>query len=748
MKLIPQQDYDYLINKYHDANAPFDPYKRRAYHGYDYDKSTGLSDEEILEGLSALENELQALPHPVAKAKEIEYVLKNTRIDVNEHDYFIGIYTWNQAIKATTLVKWKEEVFTQRLSEIEESMNALNRSGAVAIWPDFDHVVPDWDALMRLGFVGIRNRARDYRQLHESKRPLSKDEQAFFDGIEIEYSAIIDFVDRLYRYAAKQNHSKAARQTACLLHLRDGAPTDIYEAMQLIFLFFMVSESVDLYQVRSLGNGLDYTLYPFYQKDISTQKYTRDEIKEFLSYFLIQWSSIGNYWGQPFYLGGTAEDGASLINPLSHDIIDVYRDLEIYNPKIQIKYNKNTPIEFTNKVLDMIRSGQSSFVFCCEPGMWQAVMSYGASPEEARTIDIRGCYETGVRANEVCTATGYVNPLKAVVLTLHNGFDPLTSKQIGVCTGNVSEFVRFDDFYQAFLLQYGHLIEEAIRCANAYDPYMAYINPSSMYSATIQTSLENAYDGYGGGMKFNNSALLNCGLGTAVDAVMAIYELVYEKNVISLEEFKTVLDQNWEGYDILRRKALNSKRKYGTNDPLTDRYATEISKFFCDRVNGRKNGRGGVYKACLHSAMQFVWQGKKTEATPDGRRMGEEISKNASPTPGMDRNGITALIHSALKLKPSSYPESFCLDLMLHPSAVEGNEGLRVMKSILDVYTENGGMSLQFNVLNPTILREAQKSPEKYKNLQIRVCGWNVLWNNLSRAEQEAYIVRAENIRE
>ena len=748
MKLIPQQDYDYLINKYHDANAPFDPYKRRAYHGYDYDKSTGLSDEEILEGLSALENELQALPHPVAKAREIEYVLKNTRIDVNEHDYFIGIYTWNQAIKATTLVKWKEEVFTQRLSEIEESMNALNRSGAVPIWPDFDHVVPDWDALMRLGFVGIRNRAREYRQMHESKRPLSKDEQAFFDGIEIEYSAIIDFVDRLYRYAAKQNHSKAARQTACLLHLRDGAPTDIYEAMQLIFLFFMVSESVDLYQVRSLGNGLDYTLYPFYQKDISTQKYTRDEIKEFLSYFLIQWSAIGNYWGQPFYLGGTAEDGASLINPLSHDIIDVYRDLEIYNPKIQIKYNKNTPVEFTNKVLDMIRSGQSSFVFCCEPGMWQAVMSYGASPEEARTIDIRGCYETGVRANEVCTATGYVNPLKAVVLTLHNGFDPLTSKQIGVCTGDVSEFVRFDDFYQAFLLQYGHLIEEAIRCANAYDPYMAYINPSSMYSATIQTSLENAYDGYGGGVKFNNSALLNCGLGTAVDAVMAIYELVYEKNVISLEEFKTVLDQNWEGYDILRRKALNSKRKYGTNDPLTDRYATEISKFFCDRVNGRKNGRGGVYKACLHSAMQFVWQGKKTEATPDGRRMGEEISKNASPTPGMDRNGITALIHSALKLKPSSYPESFCLDLMLHPSAVEGNEGLHVMKSILDVYTENGGMSLQFNVLNPTILREAQKSPEKYKNLQIRVCGWNVLWNNLSRAEQEAYIVRAENIRE
>ena len=374
-------------------------------------------------------------------------------------------------------------------------------------------------------------------------------------------------------------------------------------------------------------------------------------------------------------------------------------------------------------------------------------MSYGASLDEARTMDIRGCYETGVRANEVSTATGYVNPLKAVVLALHNGSDPLTEKQIGVCTGEVSEFAAFEDFYKAFLSQYGHLIDQTIRCANAYDPYMAYINPSSMYSATIKTSLENAYDGYGGGVKFNNSALLNCGLGTAVDAVMAIRELVYEKNAITLAEFKTILDQNWEGHEILRLRALNSKRKYGIGDPLTDRYAAEISKFFCDRVNGRKNGRGGVYKAIMHSAMQFVWQGKKTEATPDGRKMGDEISKNASPTPGMDRNGVTALIHSALKLDPPSYPESFCLDLMLHPSAVEGDDGLVVMRSLLDVYTDNGGMSLQFNVLNAKILREAQNAPEKHKNLQIRVCGWNVLWNNLSRAEQEAYILRAENIR-
>ena len=746
MNYINQLDYQYLIQKYHDPKKPFNPYKRMQYHGYAYDPATGMSEEEIVLGLDALEATLAPLPHPVAKARAIEYVLKNTRIDVNEHDYFIGLETWGRVIGKTTVLKWKDEVFSTRFSETEEEIRHLKDSGALAIAPDFDHVVPDWDALMTLGFSGIRRRAREYRAMHEATRALTEEEIAFFDGIELEYTAILDFIDRLYRQAQSKVNDKSAKQAACLLHLRNGAPTDTYEALQLIFLYFMISESVDFYQVRSLGNGLDYTLYPFYQKDLQSGRYTREEIKTLLAYFLMQWAAIGNYWGQPFYLGGTAADGSCLINDLSNDIIDVYHDLDLYNPKIQIKYNQNTPTAFLDKILDMIRHGQSSFVFCCEAGMWQAVMSYGASAEEARTFDIRGCIETGVRANEVSTCTGYVNPLKAVVLALHNGIDPLTKKQIGVAVGDPSAFACFEDFYTAFLKQYGHLIDQTIRIANAYDPYLKEINPSSMYSATIKTSLERAYDGYGGGVKFNNSSVLCCGLGTAVDALMAVYELVYEKKELTLTELCKILDANWEGHEALRRKALRSTHKYGRNDPLADAYAAALSRFFCDRVNGQKNGRGGVYKALLHSAMMFVWQGEKTEATPDGRRMGDEISKSASPTPGMDKCGVTALLHSACKLTPYNYAEGYCLDVMLHPSATAGDEGLRAMRSILDVYAARGGMSLHFNVFDAKTLKDAQRHPEQYQNLQVRVCGWNVLWNNLSRAEQDAYILRAENI--
>ena len=741
-----ENDRAWLENKYHKVDEPFDPYSRMAYHGHDHDPATGRSDEEILEGLRAVAKECEGLSHPMAKAKAIEYVLCNTRIDVNEHDYFIGLYSWNRLLRETTVLKWKTELFEEILPEIGVTMKDFNDSGAMAIWPDFDHVVPDWDSLMRLGFSGIRKRAGEYRAARENKCGLTARERDFFDAIELEYSAIIAFLDRLYKHASAQKHEKAKTVADCLMQLRDGAPTNIYEAMQLIFLYFMISESVDHYQVRSLGNGLDFTLYPFYKNDIESGRFTEGEIREFLAYFMMQWSAIGNYWGQPFYLGGTDENGETLVNELSYLIVDVYDELDIYNPKIQIKYNQKTPEKFLFKIFDMIRRGRSCFTFCCEENYIRAVMSYGATYEEARTMDIRGCYETGVRANEVSAATGYVNPLKALRYVFTDGFDEHIGKQMGVKSGEVSDEWSFDDFKAAFFKQYAHVTDEVLRLANAYDPYMEYINPSSMYSATVTSSLENAFDGYGGGVKFNNSSALLCGLGTAVDALMAVKYLVYERKEISLTGLSAALEANWEGYERLRALALRCPYKYGNNNEAADECAKEISSFFVNRVDGKKNGRGGVYKALLHSAMQFVWQGKKTGATPDGRRAGEEISKSASPTPGMDKNGVTALISSATRLEPYKYTEGFCLDVMLHPTAVSGDEGLAVMRALLDVYSARGGMVMQFNIFDAKTLRDAQENPEKYKNLQVRVCGWNVLFNNMSRAEQDAYIVRAENV--
>ena len=739
------QDRPHLENKYHRTDEPFNAFNRMAYHGWECDPETGMDDAEMAENLSRMAEELKGQPHPVAKAKAFAFVLDHMRIDVHEHDYFVGLYNWGRLLEKDFFRPWRAEMF-QSIPEVDTECQLLNRTGAVGIWPDFDHVIPNWDDLMHLGFGGLLERVKKYHELHREDGSLTEEMDAFFTGIEISYEAILRLLDRLYRYALTKTHEKAALQTKCLKQLRDGAPETTYEVLQAIYIFFVLCECVDHYQTRSLGNGIDYTLYPFFRRDVDSGRFTKEEVLEFIGYFLMQYSAIGNYWGHPMYLGGTNLDGTSKVNELSYGIMKVYRTLGIYNPKIQIKVNINTPEPFVNEVLDMVRSGISSIVFCCEPGMQKAMMSYGASYEEAVNGEISGCYETRVRFDESSTATGYVNVLKAMSLTIHDGVDTITGETVGLKTGPVSQFLTFDDFYYSYLKQVEYLIEQTIWAANAFEPYLQDVNPSNVFSATSERCLKRGVDGYAKGMKFNNSAILCCGFGSAVDSLMAVKELVYDKKLVSFEELRHILLNNWEGEERLRLKALQLHHKYGNGDPEADRYAAAVAAWFSNHVNGIPNSRGGVYKAIMHSAMQFVWQGEKTEATPDGRKTGDEISKNASPVVGMDKNGVTALVRSASALKPYTFPESFCVDVMMHPSAVQGEDGLVAMRGVLYTYLKNDGMSIQFNVFHPDQLRDAQAHPEKYQNLQVRVCGWNVLWNNLSRKEQDAYILRAENI--
>lgn len=741
-----ENDRKTIENKYHIKGEKFNPYIRMAYHGYEYDKTTGKDDGEITDGLKKLYDSIKDLPHPQAKAYAVKYVLENTRIDINEHDWFVGFYSVNRLAGRITSDRWYNEIFACVIPETDALMKDMNNSGAVSIWPDFDHVVPDWDSVLLLGFSGLMKRALFYRSRHEANGTLTESAKAFFDGIVTEYQAIIDVIDRLYRYSLTKKHAKAEKISQCLKNIRDGAPNNFYEALQVIYIYFMISECFDGFQVRSLGNGLDNTLYSFYQNDLKSGTYTREEIKELLKYFLIQWSAIGNYWGQPLYLGGTNKDQSSKYNELSYDILDVYDEIGIYNPKIQLKVNSNTPDRLLDKVYGMIRRGHNSLVLCCEPGMMRAVMSYGATYDEALNMDIRGCYETGVRAAEVSTATGYINAVKAVLYVFSNGYDKNLGRTFGLKTGELCELKTFGDFYNAVIRQWENLIEITIGAASQYEKYLSYINPSNMYSATIESSLEKGADAYQCGVKFNNSAILNCGFASLVDSVMAVKEFVYDKKSVTLKEFGKALENNWQGFQSLHTQVIKSKHKYGCNDPETDVYTQAMSAYFTAKVSNRPNARGGTFKASMHSAMQFIWQGEKTGATPDGRFGTQELSKNASPSVGMEKNGITALINSALKTRPYTYQESHCLDVMLHPSAVNSDEGTDIMKSLLFTYMQNGGQSIQFNIFDRDMLIDAQKNPEKYQNLQVRVCGWNVLWNNLSTAEQNAYIERSKNI--
>ncbi|MBE5743140.1 MAG: hypothetical protein E7358_00285 [Clostridiales bacterium] len=738
-------DRKFIENKYHKTNEPYDSFSRfNGYHGYPFDESTGLSDEEMAKNLEILRESIKNESHPIQKAKLFAFVLDNMRIDVNEHDYFIGIWATNRPISRLTINKWLEDR-SDLLNKASEVVNDWSLSGTAYGWIDFDHIVPDWDSILTLGFSGMLKRLNDsYSRLSQNKKPTQA-QTDFYNACVIEYEAIIKFIDRLYNYACKKTHSKAGKYQACLKNLRDGASTDTYEAMQLIYIYFMLSEHVENYQVRSLGFGLDSSLYPFYKNDIESGRYTEEEIGELLAYFLMQWQAIDNYWGQPFYLGGRDRKGDCKVNELSRLILKVYNEIGIFNPKIQIKVSNNTPKDFIYQALKMIQGGNTSIVFCHDEKIVKCLMNIGATYEDALDSVISGCYEYKIKNEGIGISGGTFNLLKPVSFVLDNGYDCVAKKQIGIKTGELENLKTFKDFYNAYLKQLEYSLVTFFGALRSIENGVHEINPSLMFSTTVEKCVSSMTDALNNGIKNGSGATVSA-LGTAVDALMAVNELVYEQKVVTLAELNNALHNDWVGFEALRRRALNCKHKYGRGDDMSDHYASAILRFIYNVLSSIRNSRGNRYGIEVHSARGFIIHGKKTIATPDGRKLGEETSKNASPHPGADTEGVTALIQSATAIDNELSTVGFCLDVMLHPTTVQGEEGLDVLYSVMRTYMDKGGQSIHFNIFDASVLRDAQAHPEKYQNLQVRVCGWNVLWNNLPKTEQDAYILRAENI--
>ena len=462
----------------------------------------------------------------------------------------------------------------------------------------------------------------------------------------------------------------------------------------------------------------------------------------------MQWASIDNYWGHPFYFGGTKANGESEINELSYLILDVYDQLAIPTPKLQLKVAPDTPTSFIDKALDMIRRGHNSIVFVSEKSIERALMGVGISKDEARTCDILGCYEFMPKGLGCYTVAGYINMLKPVELVFHNGVDPMTGITCGVKTGSLAELDSFDKFYSAYIRQLSHTIESVIECAGDFERHLSTISPAQVYSATIEHSLDCAKDGFHNGSVYNISALLSAGLASSVDALMAVKEFVYEKREVSLEQLRDIMLNNWTGHEKLRLKMLRSKNKYGNGIEAVDYYAEAIARYFAGKINLRPNSRNGFYIASGHSARTFITLAEKTGATPDGRLAKEEMSKNLSPVMGMDTSGVTALIKSVTRIDSALLPGDFPLDVMMHPATVQGEEGLAAMRTLLKTYMDKHGVAIHFNIFDANVLIDAQKHPEKYESLQVRVCGWNVRFNDIAQKEQDQYIKRALSIAE
>ena len=739
MQYIKEVDYHYISNKYHDTAKTFDGLKRFTRNDSLFDSSTGMDPEEIKKGLVKNDERYINDPHSIRKARAMEYVLDNTRIACDKRDIFPAVNCLDRPLVEHFDGKWAEEIYSSTDPAIHAECEMMSRTGAATLEPDYSHSVPVWDRVFALGFSGILREAVEAKEALRKTRALSAQEHAFYDSIEIVYQASIRFIGRLGDLAAKTPGSE--NMAEALKNIQNNPPASFYEEMLVAYLYFLISEHIDSVQARSIGH-FDRLFYPYYQRDLA-RGISEETLKSQLAYFLMQFVAIGNYWGQPVYLGGTDAHGKTEINHLSYIFLDIYDSMGIYNPKIQIKYSDTTPKDFICKALDMIRRGHNSIVIVSEDHIRRSLRYNGVAEEHIVHADIKGCYEFLVQGG-IDTEDYQINLMKPLEYALHGGKDGITGELVGLPCNN--KYDTFEDLMTGYKKQLRYFIERAMKIVNYLESYMAEVNPLPLLAATIPTSIQRAKDPSIGGGTTNNTDMCLGAIANIGDSLTALKKYVYDRKLISLEEFVKALDCNYEGYEWLRKALTTDKDKFGNNRELPDSLTKEVVMFASDCLEGKPNAaqRGGKWYCGTHIARGVYVLAAKTLAGPDGRLTGEEFAKNMSPVMGQNHQGITAAILSVTKFDSVRIQLNALLDVALAPSAVKGQDGLEAMYGLVNTFVKKGGQAMQINVVNADDLRRAQKYPEQYKDLQIRVSGWNVLFNNINKEEQEGFIRQAE----
>ncbi len=725
-------------------------YLRRKWRDWPVDPATGMGSAEMMEAFPPLVRKWsEEFPWQIVKAKAFVYQCEHAALDVSELDWFPAFADWtftphsgvHSRDRSHGHPMWAmiEERRAEVLSKADPRYHELLKRGHYNRWGsylDFDHSAPDWDAILPLGFPGMAARleANDKGTDYYRARKLAAQ-----GALRLFQRFVERGEQRLAALPASMPPHRAERLrkvVESLRRLRDGAPATALDALTFIYLFWSMSEQFEAIQVRTLGN-LDRLIAPYYFADLAAGRTTEAEFREQMRHFWWQWGSLDNFYGQPVYFGGTKADGTTEYGEVSRIMLEVHDELALPTPKLHLKMGASTPDWVWQKSLEMMRR-QRAISFLGEEPHARVIQSMGYTAEQARTFMVWGCYEWAIRdsANDIFgAAVNLVNPVEAMLADAKEGtFDA----------------VDFTAFKAEYLRRLAAALTEARECVLVGEPYRGEINPSLLFSMataySVETGRDAIIDGTGHG---NNTGMWMVGLGTAVDALLGVDEIVFRRHDMGLAELGALMASNWEGREDLRIRMSRSKRKWGNNDPEANRVGAEIVEKALAPVNGLPNGRrGGRFKASGHVALWFQGMGRRTGATPDGRLSGDELSKNISPSMGADTEGVTALVETVSHLDARNLSGDFPLDVALLPATVAGEKGLALMRTVIELYFANGGLVIQFNIANPETLRDAQKFPEKYRNLQVRVCGWNVRWNDLSKVEQDAYIRRAEAIGE
>ena len=628
------------------------------------------------------------------------------------------------------------------------------------------HTVAD-DKIYHKGFFGfIRDIEKNIQNLDYLNDSEAYGKQEELKAMLICAKAIIRFAERYAEKASEmasaekdsQRKKELKKISEVCSHVPAHSPRNFWEALQM-YWFVHLGVITELNTWDSFNPGrLDQHLYPFYKKGLEEGMLTQEKAKELLECF---WVKFNNQPAPPkvgitlaesgtytdfanINNGGLKADGSDGVNDLTYLILDVIDEMRLLQPSTNIQLSKKSPDRFLKRAGEIIRKGWGQpSVFNAEEVI-EEMLRQGKSLEDARCGGTSGCVETGAFGKESYILTGYFNLVKVLEITLNNGIDPQTGKKIGVESGEATQFSSFEELLAAFKRQLHYFIEIKIRGNNIIERLYATYMPAPFLSIIISDCIEKGKDYNAGGARYNTDYIQGVGIGTITDSLSTIKYHVFDRKNINMKKLKETLKDNFISQEEIRQLFLNKTPKYGNDDDYADDIMKLVFNAFYEEVSGRKNTKGGVYRINMLPTTCHIYFGSVVGATPDGRRTGKPLSEGISPVQGADRLGPTAVIKSAAKMDQVKTGGTL-LNQKFTPRLLEGEEGINSLAHLIRAYFKLGGHHIQFNVISADTLRTAQKEPEKYRNLIVRVAGYSDYFNNLSKTLQDEIISRTEH---
>ena len=611
---------------------------------------------------------------------------------------------------------------------------------------------------------GLRGVIADAKQKLAALSPEEKggEKGLFYDAVVRSCNAVIAFArsyseHALNMAATEDNADRAAelREIARVCGRVPEHPAEtLHEAIQSLYFIHLVA------QIESGGNSIslgriDQILYPYYRKDREANRISTEKARELVSMLFIKTNEIWNVLEEAFIPGGEGTEGKTTqnvtvggvgingkddTNEMSYIALDAYADVRTVQPNFGVRFSPDCPPELIRRAVDYDRDGVLMHLFNDET-IIRSLVKAGHTIEDARDYGVVGCLEPNAQGKTFgSTFAVQFNGIKCVELALSNGIDNIFGYPSGTESGDPAEFKTFDDVWKAYDKQLRHFINQMVRGMAVLDRVIAETVPSPFASSMIDGCLEKGLDLTRGGAIYNSTGVQLMGFANIVDSLFAVKKEVFEDERFTMADLAEWLSEDWQDTEDKRAWFLNRVPKYGNDNDDVDAMAVRVMDHFCNVLSEYRNFRGGAFWPGIFSVGFHITMGAFTGATPDGRFAGDVLGNGVTPTEGNAASGPTAIMNSVVKLPVERVFNGANLNMRFQGKKISTEN----LTALIDTYFRCGGTQVQFNMVDSAILREAQRHPEKHRDLFVRVSGYSAEFIGLSEIAQEEIINRTE----